>query len=491
MDTRELVILLLGLGIIAVVLRGLYVAIQGRRGQIRLAISKNIPENVNLDALEMSELPSGGARIVNRSLQQVNLQNSALNTAKAKAEALDLGEDTDSQIPVLMDAVEVVEPMPDQYDDAAEVQLEEDVGSHDVDGLTEVEVGEKELVSESLYEELAVNYKRIEVDEQEFDGAFTDGDPGFDPDPDAVLFDYEDVTESDMAASDTDPLQAVAPDYEEDYEELEEEGSEEAVWDSDEFSMTAGERIGINKPLAGKAEQSGLFDDVDDEPESKPKRKSIFSVFGRRSKPEKNTAAEDDIEDFEPPTVVSEASPEFAEEELGDETEQDISAAEPELDAGLDQGSQQDSIELSEVIVINIMAKEGRVFAGNDLLHVLISLGLKFGDMNIFHKRLGDDRQGAILFSVANVLNPGSFDLNNMEELTTLGLSLFLALPTPVNNLDAFEQMLSVAQQIRGALDGELKDDHRNGMTAQTTEHYRQRIRDFELRRLKTVGARG
>jgi len=224
MDTRELVILLLGLGIIAVVLRGLYVAIQGRRGQIRLAINKNIPENVNLDALEMSELPSGGARIVNRSLQQVNLQNSALNTAKAKAEALDLGEDTDSQIPVLMDAVEVVEPMPDQYDNAAEVQLEEDVGSHDVDGLTEVEVGEEELVSESLYEELAVNYKRIEVDEQEFDGAFTDGDPGFDPDPDAVLFDYEDVTESDMAASDTDPLQAVAPDYEDGYEELEEEG---------------------------------------------------------------------------------------------------------------------------------------------------------------------------------------------------------------------------------------------------------------------------
>lgn len=78
-----------------------------------------------------------------------------------------------------------------------------------------------------------------------------------------------------------------------------------------------------------------------------------------------------------------------------------------------------------------------------------------------------------------------------MEEFSTLGISLFLALPTPINNLEAFKQMLQVAQLIREALDGELKDDHRNVMTAQTIEHYRQRIRDFELRRLKAAGSRG
>jgi FtsZ-interacting cell division protein ZipA len=84
-----------------------------------------------------------------------------------------------------------------------------------------------------------------------------------------------------------------------------------------------------------------------------------------------------------------------------------------------------------------------------------------------------------------------TFDLNNMDEFTTLGISFFLALPTPINNLDAFEQMLGVAQEIRATLGGDLKDDHRNAMTGQTIEHYRQRIRDFELRRLKAVAARG
>ena len=57
MSGRELVILLLGLAIVAVVLRGLYVALNARRGQIKLAIDKNIPQNVDLEALEMAVVP--------------------------------------------------------------------------------------------------------------------------------------------------------------------------------------------------------------------------------------------------------------------------------------------------------------------------------------------------------------------------------------------------------------------------------------------------
>ena len=137
------------------------------------------------------------------------------------------------------------------------------------------------------------------------------------------------------------------------------------------------------------------------------------------------------------------------------------------------------------------MAKAGRAFVGDDLLHVLITSGMKFGDMNIFHRRLGGDNKSPVIFSIANILNPGTFDLNKMHEFSTLGVSLFLALPISIKNLDALDQMLNVARQLCGALEGELRDDSRNLMTAQTIEHYRQRIRDFELRRLKAVGTRG
>ena len=77
-----------------------------------------------------------------------------------------------------------------------------------------------------------------------------------------------------------------------------------------------------------------------------------------------------------------------------------------------------------------------------------------------------------------------------MNEFSTIGVSLFLSLPSGINNLQAFEDMIEVAQDICNILDGELKDDHRSVMTAQTTEHYRQRIRDFELLQLKAAGSR-
>lgn len=144
----------------------------------------------------------------------------------------------------------------------------------------------------------------------------------------------------------------------------------------------------------------------------------------------------------------------------------------------------------AEVIVLNVVARGGREFRGDDLLEVLITSGLKFGEMNIFHQRFRGTNNGPVIFSVANILNPGTFDLNAIHEFSTVGVSLFLALPSPINNLEAFDQMLAVAQRIREELDGELKDDHRNVMTAQTIEHYRQRIRDFELRQLKAAGGR-
>lgn len=70
MNLRELVILLLGLAMVVVVARGLIVALRARRNQIKLAIDKNIPSDIDLDSLELAELPSGGARVVKRDPQR-------------------------------------------------------------------------------------------------------------------------------------------------------------------------------------------------------------------------------------------------------------------------------------------------------------------------------------------------------------------------------------------------------------------------------------
>lgn len=147
----------------------------------------------------------------------------------------------------------------------------------------------------------------------------------------------------------------------------------------------------------------------------------------------------------------------------------------------------------SEVLVINVMARQGTDMAGDDLLPVLMSSGLKFGEMSIFHRhtdKIGGRKNGPVMFSVANALNPGTFDLNRISEFSTLGVCFFMTLPNVVNNMMAFEQMLATARKVQAALDAELKDDNRSVMTAQTVEHYRQRIRDFELQELKNTRAR-
>jgi cell division protein ZipA len=147
--------------------------------------------------------------------------------------------------------------------------------------------------------------------------------------------------------------------------------------------------------------------------------------------------------------------------------------------------------EYNEVLIINVMSRTDREFAGVDVLQALLSCGMRFGDMNIFHRHVDDRGTGPVLFSIANAVNPGTFDLNKINDFSTRGLCFFLTLPNVINNMQAFNKMLDVAQKIRSMLDGEMKDDNRSVMTAQTVEHYRQRIRDFELLQLRQPHKQG
>ena len=139
--------------------------------------------------------------------------------------------------------------------------------------------------------------------------------------------------------------------------------------------------------------------------------------------------------------------------------------------------------DVEEVLILNIMAPEGDYFEGNDLLRVLLSSGLRFGDMNIFHYHCGEAGEGPVLFSLANIVVPGTFDMSEMEDFTTPGISLFLALPAEVEALKAFDTLLSTARNIAEQLGGELKDENRSVFTAQTAEHYRQRVMEFQRRK--------
>lgn len=145
----------------------------------------------------------------------------------------------------------------------------------------------------------------------------------------------------------------------------------------------------------------------------------------------------------------------------------------------------------SEVLMLHVTARDESGFSGNDILQILLALELRFGEMNFFHRHEQVAGRGAIEFSVANMLQPGVFDIDAMADFSTPGLIFFLTLPGPKDMMAAFDLMAETAQSVADNLAGDLLDDTRSAINRQTLEHMRQRIRDLERRMLAQVPRQG
>lgn len=137
-----------------------------------------------------------------------------------------------------------------------------------------------------------------------------------------------------------------------------------------------------------------------------------------------------------------------------------------------------------EVFVLNVVARADAGFKGEDILHILLACDLRFGDMGFFHRHEQEAGRGPIQFSVANMVQPGIFDIDNMSDFDTPGLVFFLTLPGPEDMMQAFDYMLETAQAVSRNLAGDVLDETRSAMTRQTLDHSRQQIRDLERRML-------
>jgi len=120
--------------------------------------------------------------------------------------------------------------------------------------------------------------------------------------------------------------------------------------------------------------------------------------------------------------------------------------------------SAQEKTRQQEIMVIYITAESGSLLSGPDILHALESADMQFGDMNIFHYH-GPDKNHATraLFSLANIHEPGSFDIDNMDRFSSNGLVLFMCLPADIGGDIAFEIMLDTAHNLAYILGGELR----------------------------------
>ncbi len=150
----------------------------------------------------------------------------------------------------------------------------------------------------------------------------------------------------------------------------------------------------------------------------------------------------------------------------------------------LQDDSDDEAADYEEILIVHVVARNEEGFKGPALLQSILESGLRFGAMDIFHRHESMTGNGDKLFSMANALNPGTFDLDDMDLFSTRAVCFFMGLPGPRNTRQAFDLMIAAARKLAKELDGDLKDDHRSVLTAQTIEHYRQRIADFERQQL-------
>jgi len=136
----------------------------------------------------------------------------------------------------------------------------------------------------------------------------------------------------------------------------------------------------------------------------------------------------------------------------------------------------------AQVYSLNVVARAEQGLAGDDVLRTLLGCGLRFGDMDFFHLTEMQEGTPTIQFSVANMMQPGVFDLEGMESLSTKGLMFFLTLPGPHDMTRAFDLMLQTAQTVAESLGGDVLDETRSVLTKQYVERARQSIREFEAK---------
>ncbi len=161
----------------------------------------------------------------------------------------------------------------------------------------------------------------------------------------------------------------------------------------------------------------------------------------------------------------------------------------PDSEEDLSSESASDELQLNlkddpeQIVSLCVVARSGEKISGHALCQAVDKVGLVYGEMNIFHRYQDSGDHKSPIFSLANLLAPGAFDMKQMANFDTPGVSLFMALPGPVSALDGWDSMLATGERVAELLDADLLDETRSALGRQRIAHIRDQLRAFDRKR--------
>lgn len=132
-----------------------------------------------------------------------------------------------------------------------------------------------------------------------------------------------------------------------------------------------------------------------------------------------------------------------------------------------------------KIVAIRLMARKESGFPADKLILAMRELGLKHGEFGIFHRPCGEEERYNA-FSVASLVEPGSFDLTKIKTEAYPGVSIFMMLPGARDGVEIFDDMLTTSRSLARELDGELLDEQGSSLSVQRERYLREEVIQFE-----------
>lgn len=132
------------------------------------------------------------------------------------------------------------------------------------------------------------------------------------------------------------------------------------------------------------------------------------------------------------------------------------------------------------IFQLHVAAPKDAAFDGPDIHAALDAEGLKFGPSDFYHRVTDANGQVESVYCIANMAKPGTLDPVDQDHLRTPGLTMFLILPGPIEGVRAMRDMMETANTLATALGGQVLDDQRLVLKAQSAQYILDQIAELD-----------